>query len=453
MKRFALIAWLLVFAAISIQAQPSEFPKLTGPYLGQKPPGKTAEPFGLGITGLQQNLHSAIIFSPDGREAYWKPGWNPRDPIFTSRIENGLWSAPHVAPFSAPDQGDDSPFISPDGKKLFFISQRQERGKVVIWVMDRLGEGWSEPKPLPIAVESVRTHWQLSVDREYTVYFGARSGVDSGDIYYAKYENGQYGKPEKLGPAVNKDGEYNYSPCVAADGSYLVFTRSQKPAKLYISFRKTDGTWTAARDIGGIIKSERGQNSFVTADEKYLFFTIGGRIHWADAGFIEEMRLSAGASISASGEAPEKPETKLDDRLLIWKPFIGPTWVGSIPDDSRMGEITLHWEVLLNGFAVRLRRNILKFDHWLETTYYWDESSKKIAYLALSNNGVVSKGFIVGRGDELISEGDQRGPDVNRKVRRIYRLDKKGKLYEDDQFRNSDAGEWQRTHVSVFVAK
>ncbi len=132
MKRFALIAWLLVFAAISIQAQPSEFPKLTGPYLGQKPPGKTAEPFGLGITGLHQNLHSSIIFSPDGKEAYWKPGWNPRDPIVMSKIENGQWTILKVAPFSAPDQGDDSPFISPDGKKLFFISQRQERGKVVI---------------------------------------------------------------------------------------------------------------------------------------------------------------------------------------------------------------------------------------------------------------------------------------------------------------------------------
>ena len=144
---------------------------------------------------------------------------------------------------------------------------------------------------------------------------------------------------------------------------------------------------------------------------------------------------------------------KLNEKLSVFKPFIGPTWVGSIPNDSRMGEIALKWEIELNGFAVKLKRNILKFDHCLETTYYWDESSGKIAYLALSNNGVVIKGFAVVQGDQLISEGDQRGPDVNRKARRIYSLKKDGKLYEDDQFRNSDTDEWRRTHISVFVAK
>ena len=43
----------------------------------------------------------------------------------------------------------------------------------------------------------------------------------------------------------------------------------------------------------------------------------------------------------------------------------------------------------MNGFVVRLKRMILNSDHWLETTYYWDESSGKIAYLAISNNGFV----------------------------------------------------------------
>lgn len=118
-----------------------------------------------------------------------------------------------------------------------------------------------------------------------------------------------------------------------------------------------------------------------------------------------------------------------------------------------MGEIALKWEIILNGFAARLSRHVLKFDRRLETTYFWDESSQKIAYLSLSNNGVVIKGFINGQGKELIAEGAQRGPDVDRISRRTYRIDKDGKLYEDDEFRNSDANEWQRTHVSVFVAK
>jgi len=266
---------------------------LTGPYFGQKPPGKAAEPFGLAIPGLHQNLHSALIFSPDGKEAYWKPGWNPREPIYLSKIENGLWSAPAVASFSAPDQGDDSPFISPDGQKLYFLSQRTERGQEIIWVMSRTQESWSEPKPLPITVESRRMHWQLSVDRDLNIFFGVGEVVEGeviGDIYCSKYEHGQYGPTEKLGPAVNKAGEYNYSPFISPDGSYLLFTRSQQPAKLYISYPKKDGTWTPGRDLSEIIQSPSGLNPFVTADGKYLFFVVGGRIHWAAAGFIEDPR-------------------------------------------------------------------------------------------------------------------------------------------------------------------
>jgi len=302
MKQSSFFGYLLLITVITISAQEKDIPRLTGLYLGQKPPGNTAEPFGLSIEGLHQNLHSAMIFSPDGNEAYWKPGWNPKDPIYTSRIENGRWTAPKIAPFSAPNQGDDSPFFSPDGKKLYFLSQRMEQGQETIWVMDRIQEGWSEPKPLPIRVESWRTHWQLSVDREHNVFFGVGKVAEGGligDIYYSKYEDGQYGPPENLGPAVNKAGDYNYSPFIAPDGSYLLYTRSQEPAKLYISYRKKDKTWTTGRDLSKIINSNIGQIPFVTADGKYLFFTIGGRIQWVDAGFIEEMRpKEAGKGVS-----------------------------------------------------------------------------------------------------------------------------------------------------------
>ncbi len=80
------------------------------------------------------------------------------------------------------------------------------------------------------------------------------------------------------------------SPFISPDGSYLLFTRSQKPAKLCISYRKKDGTWTPGRDLSEIIQSPGGLNPFVTADGKYLFFVVGGQIHWVDAGFIEDLR-------------------------------------------------------------------------------------------------------------------------------------------------------------------
>lgn len=43
---------LLLITAITIKAQQSDFPKLTGPYLGQKPPGTTPEIFAPGIVSI-----------------------------------------------------------------------------------------------------------------------------------------------------------------------------------------------------------------------------------------------------------------------------------------------------------------------------------------------------------------------------------------------------------------
>lgn len=151
-----------------------------------------------------------------------------------------------------------------------------------------------------------------------------------------------------------------------------------------------------------------------------------------------------------SVHAQEKTAPQLCEKLSVFRPFVATTWIGGVPGDARMGDIVLTWEIIADGFAVRLKRDIFNFNHRLETTFYWDESSGKIAYLALSDNGVVIKGFVAGEGDALICQGNQRGPNVNRTSKRIYKIDQNGKLLEDDLFRNSDAEDWQRTHVAEF---
>ncbi|MBE0664402.1 MAG: hypothetical protein IH584_01170 [Candidatus Aminicenantes bacterium] len=74
------ICCLLILAALNVSAQQKEFPKLTGPYLGQKPPGTTPELFAPGIvsTGLNE-LNS--VFSPDGGRAVARK-WDYRGLFF-----------------------------------------------------------------------------------------------------------------------------------------------------------------------------------------------------------------------------------------------------------------------------------------------------------------------------------------------------------------------------------
>ena len=59
---------------------PPLFPELKGEYLGQKKPGTKPEIFAPGIVSGRFGMHSAVAFSPDGREAYWNLMVEPRTP-------------------------------------------------------------------------------------------------------------------------------------------------------------------------------------------------------------------------------------------------------------------------------------------------------------------------------------------------------------------------------------
>ena len=131
--------------------EPVAFPVLRGPYLGQPAPGRARTPFALDIVSTHTFQHGTVAFSPDGNEAFWPSALPVVDPgysygmIVTSRIEDGRWTPPRLAPFSRLRVGDDVPFFHPDGSKLFFISRR-DGGRENIWWVERTAGGWSEPR-------------------------------------------------------------------------------------------------------------------------------------------------------------------------------------------------------------------------------------------------------------------------------------------------------------------
>ena len=98
MKRIISICFLLVTVSAISFAQ-KDFPKLTGPYLGQKPPGKTPEIFAPGIISTNMNA-AKIAISPDGKEIFFRL-MNFDHSFITivfMRQKNGTWNNPEVAP-------------------------------------------------------------------------------------------------------------------------------------------------------------------------------------------------------------------------------------------------------------------------------------------------------------------------------------------------------------------
>ncbi len=234
-------------------------------------------------------------FTPDGKTLYFTRRVNRRDSefIYVSRLENGKWSAPELAPFSG-KYFDKEPFVSPDGKRIFFASLRPVDGVAPknnrdfnIWFVEKTASGWSEPMSAGPAVNSQAYENYPSVAANGTLYFaGEREGGKGGnDLYRARLVNGKYQPAENLyelnTPGVDAD------PYIAPDESYLIFC-SDRPGglgsgDLYISFNR-NGSWTEAKNLGATINTPDFEYTpSISPDGKRLFFSRGwGEIYHID---------------------------------------------------------------------------------------------------------------------------------------------------------------------------
>jgi hypothetical protein len=260
-------SWILIGTALA-GAQ-------TGPKVFE--PGVFSTPAWDFFVALTPDQRTAYLCRANGDFSYYT--------ILESRLVNGRWSRPEAAPFSG-RWSDADPHISPDGARLFFISNRPVSGVQAtetydIWVVERAGAGrWGDPRRLglPVNRDSV-TEWSPSVARNGNLYFGTiRPGGKGGnDLYVARWVDGAYTDPENLGDSVNTvAGEVE--PWIAPDESYLIFSGNGRSDgiggfDLYLSERR-NGVWQRARLLGGGVNSTKGDfNQSVSPDGRYLYFS------------------------------------------------------------------------------------------------------------------------------------------------------------------------------------
>ena len=263
--------------------QQGDFPVLKGPYLGQKPPGKTPVMFAPGIVSSGLNEHGCT-FSPDGKEFYFTRILDDVPSIVYTNQRTGHWLAPKVVTFSG-KYLDRLPQMSPDGTTIYFQSRRPEQGRdspgeVSIWVSERTDSGhWVEPKPLAVNSGIKNGGMSVTVSNSGTLY--------GSGIIRIRHENGGYTKPEKLIPDLK--GTY---PFIAPDESYILFC-SGKQRDLVVSFHRPDDTWTEPQLILEQPKPFWIQGfPVVSFDGQYLFFTADHDIYWVSADIIERLRPS-----------------------------------------------------------------------------------------------------------------------------------------------------------------
>lgn len=293
MKKLILINYLLLVFALIVNAQRDEFPKLTGPYLGQKPPGVTPEVFAPGIISRPDYFeHSAAIFSPDGNEVYWsgKPIGTRFFEIKFMKMINGRWTEPQVASFSQkPDVNFHQPSFSPDGKKLYFDTGSD------IWVVERQGEGWAEPSKISPKINSAGSGASLhlqTITENGSAYFRKYNPNEpfgkKAIIYISRKIKGNYTEPEILDENINSADEEEMAVAVAPDESYMIIeaNNDNRTDELFISYKMKNGSWSER------IKLPLGPGRFpsISPDRKYLFFMTREGVFWVSTKIIEGLR-------------------------------------------------------------------------------------------------------------------------------------------------------------------
>lgn len=313
MTKFISIGYFFLATALCVTAQQKEYPELTGPYLGQNPPGMTPEVFAPGIVS-KEGHQAKLFFTPDGSEAIY----DDRDPVSNKnrivwvRSVRGVWSEPAVIPFST-EHINNEPCLSPDGKKLFFVSNRpavpggQEERAPAIWMSERSKDGWGEPLKLGPAINTPDIEVQPFFGSDGDLYFMRQSAAGR-RLLRASFLGGRFMEPVPVAAGFSPDQVSG--PCLSPDGRVMILHSRREGGfgtwDLYASFKDASGNWGELVNLGEPVNTAGSEgNATFSPDGRFLFFTRDGDIFWVSAEVVEKLR-PAGGGLSAS----ETEETK-----------------------------------------------------------------------------------------------------------------------------------------------
>ncbi len=265
--------------------------------------GHPKQEFGLEkATNLGKTINAssgqyAPTISADGRtlifesnllgEGLWK--------LYIAHRTDSGWTTPALLDnVNSNTQGDfdGGSFLTYDQNYLLFSSDRSGGlGGIDIWISERQGEEWTEPKNIgaPVNSSGYDGFASLSSDGK-TIYF-IRDAEDnetcvktnSFDLYYSIKKNDKWMEPRKLPYPINSKYCEGH-PIILSDGKTLIFS-STRPGgfggyDLYKSERRSDGSWSEPINLGSFINTSNDDEIVsVPASGDIMFYSSGEQDH------------------------------------------------------------------------------------------------------------------------------------------------------------------------------
>jgi outer membrane protein OmpA-like peptidoglycan-associated protein len=241
-------------------------------------------------TAINTNFHEySPLLADDGRMMIFssnrstddykiKSGSNFED-IYVSYRQGELWSTPKkISENINTKYNDAAASLSHDGKTLFLY---YEAGAGDIYVSKFDGNDWSKPVPLNKNINTP-LFWEtsacLSPDGKKLYFTSNRPGGKGElDIYVSELDaSGNWGKAVNLGPTINTPLNED-APFIHADGATLYFSSDGHPTMGSNDIFKTelkDGKWSKPVNLGYPINSIEYDGFFtLSADKKTAYYS------------------------------------------------------------------------------------------------------------------------------------------------------------------------------------
>ena len=273
-------------------------------------PSDTPELFGKEIISDAYGNRDMAL-APDHKEFFYTIQYKSGafSAILFSKKIKGIWSKPEVAPFSG-QYNDLEPAYSPDGSRLYFVSNRpidsSNRAKDYdIWYVEKAtGDRWSNPIRMDAPVNSSKNEFYPSITKSGSIYFTREMEGKDEDIVWCASHSGRYAEAVSLPDEINSKGA-EFNAYVDPDETFVIFTAYKKTGNfgqgdLYISIKSQDGRWAPAKNLGHII-NDKGLTycPYVSSDRKFFFFTSA---RWTSPPFNEKQNI---ASLKKKLESPK----------------------------------------------------------------------------------------------------------------------------------------------------
>lgn len=169
---------------------------------------------------------SNASFSEDGKTMYFNRGSDKfaknsdekiyRVQIYKAEFKEGKWTNVTMLPFSSDSYSVEHPFLTKDGKKLYFASDMPgSLGSFDIYVVDVNEDGtYSQPRNLGESINTIQREQFPFLTEDGTLYFASDGHQGNGnlDVFMSqKLSETEFDKPINLGSTINSEmDDFNF---------------------------------------------------------------------------------------------------------------------------------------------------------------------------------------------------------------------------------------------------